>query len=206
LPAKGCPGRKAGGCVPSRRWDPCQSPFHAGAGGARGLLSIPSALALMVEKPVLMSFAKRSPAVLDYSWHLAVAHPKSERTKSGPRYMQRATIGSDGVLEPRFDRKETRVGLVPGPILEPPHTEARRHLPRVRRDREDEFDLANIGGEARAGRTHQPRITCHISSENGGEAAGRGHGWGRPRWSKVRLPQLAQSRHAPRAGPAPDSP
>ena len=30
--------------------------------------------------------------------------------------------------------------------------------------------------------THQPRISRHIGGEDSGEAAGRGHGWGRPPW------------------------
>jgi len=34
---------------------------------------------------------------------------------------------------------------------------------------------------------HQPRITGHVGGKDGGETAGRGHGRGRPPWSKVRF-------------------
>ena len=33
---------------------------------------------------------------------------------------------------------------------------------------------------------HKPRITGHVGGKDGGETAGRGHGGGRPLWSKVR--------------------
>ena len=44
--------------------------------------------------------------------------------------------------------------------------------------------FAEVGLEAFVGAllvlTHQPRISRHIGGEDSGEAAGRGHGWGRP--------------------------
>src|SRR5215471_8869251 len=43
--------------------------------------------------------------------------------------------------------------------------------------------------------THQPRIAGHIGGEDGGETAGRGHGWAGPRVERSDALTVAQPAH-----------
>jgi len=56
--------------------------------------------------------------------------------------------------------------------------------------------LAQHLNRARLVEPHQPAVADYVGREDGGETAGRGHGWGRPPWSRIERLEFTTTRAA----------